>query len=57
MLHLNGDLLKKLVNLYNHLFFLFVELLVGHPMKRHKPLETGEATGDDLIEHWNGNVS
>ncbi|XP_033993737.1 E3 ubiquitin/ISG15 ligase TRIM25-like isoform X6 [Trematomus bernacchii] len=51
------EALEKQQNRVHHVYSTIAELLVGHPMKRHKPLETGEATGDDLIEHWNGNVS
>ncbi|XP_034087902.1 E3 ubiquitin/ISG15 ligase TRIM25-like isoform X5 [Gymnodraco acuticeps] len=51
------EALEKQQNRVHHVYSTIEELLVGHPMKRHKPLETGEATGDDLIEHWNGNVS
>ncbi|KAI4809360.1 hypothetical protein KUCAC02_018248 [Chaenocephalus aceratus] len=51
------EALEKQQNRVHHVYSTTEELLVGHPMKGHKPLETGEATGDDLIEHWNGNVS
>ncbi|KAK5859637.1 hypothetical protein PBY51_021180 [Eleginops maclovinus] len=51
------EALDKQQNHVHHIYSTIAELLVEHPMKRHKPREAEEATGDDLLEHWNGNVS
>ncbi|XP_029309551.1 E3 ubiquitin/ISG15 ligase TRIM25-like isoform X2 [Cottoperca gobio] len=47
---------EELNQLVKSFLFLYKELLVDHPKKSHKPPET-EDQGDDLLKHWNGNIS
>lgn len=42
----------------HQIYSTLAELLVDHPLKSHKPPETeDEGTKDDLLNHWNGNLS
>lgn len=45
-------------NRVHHIYSTIAELLIDHPMKSHKPPEAeDQGTKDDLLKHWNGNLS